>query len=138
MCLAKQNHRLDPTLAYRRSLIEEGGDWDRRNRLKVYEGLYLMSIRNFKAAATLFLDTVSTFTSIELLDYKTFVSYAVYCCVFALDRVELGKKVCVPSAQWFVQMLMALSSPACGRGVSASPTSMRVSQTFIVFLSRLY
>ena len=30
-------------------LIEQGGDWDPRNRLKVYRGLYLMSIRQFKA-----------------------------------------------------------------------------------------
>jgi len=51
-------------------MMEEGGDWDRRNRLKVYEGLYSMSIRNFGKAADLFLETVSTFTSYELMDYK--------------------------------------------------------------------
>merc|ERR1739844_268749 len=41
------------------SLMEEGGDWDRRNRLKVYEGLYAMSIRDFLKAANLFLETIS-------------------------------------------------------------------------------
>uniref|UniRef100_A0AAR2M1G6 26S proteasome non-ATPase regulatory subunit 6 n=1 Tax=Pygocentrus nattereri TaxID=42514 RepID=A0AAR2M1G6_PYGNA len=61
-----------------KSLIEEGGDWDRRNRLKVYQGLYCVAIRDFKQAAELFLDTVSTFTSYELMDYKTFVTYTVY------------------------------------------------------------
>ena len=55
------------------------GDWDRRNRLKVYEGLYAMSIRDFLKAANLFLDTISTFTSYELMDYDVFVKYAVYC-----------------------------------------------------------
>jgi 26S proteasome regulatory subunit N7 len=44
------------------TMMEEGGDWDRRNRLKVYEGLYSMSIRDFSKAANLFLETVSTFT----------------------------------------------------------------------------
>jgi len=29
------------------SLIESGGDWDRRNRLKVYEAYYLVSLRDF-------------------------------------------------------------------------------------------
>ena len=29
------------------TLMEEGGDWDRRNRLKVYEGLYALAIRDF-------------------------------------------------------------------------------------------
>uniref|UniRef100_A0A8C9VJC5 26S proteasome non-ATPase regulatory subunit 6 n=1 Tax=Scleropages formosus TaxID=113540 RepID=A0A8C9VJC5_SCLFO len=66
-----------------KSLIEEGGDWDRRNRLKVYQGLYCVAIRDFKQAAELFLDTVSTFTSYELMDYKTFVTYTVYDWLFA-------------------------------------------------------
>lgn len=76
-----------------KSLIEEGGDWDRRNRLKVYQGVYLMAVRDFKAAAQLFLDTISTFTSYELMDYVTFVKYTVYSSVIALPRQELRKKV---------------------------------------------
>lgn len=76
------------------SLIEEGGDWDRRNRLKVYQGLYCVAIRDFKQAAELFLDTVSTFTSYELMDYKTFVTYTVYVCMIALKRPDLREKVC--------------------------------------------
>jgi 26S proteasome regulatory subunit N7 len=40
------------------------------SRLKVYEGLYSMAVRNFSKAADLFLETVSTFTSYELMDYK--------------------------------------------------------------------
>ncbi len=75
------------------SLIEEGGDWDRRNRLKVYQGLYCVAIRDFKQAAELFLDTVSTFTSYELMDYKTFVTYTVYVCMIALKRPDLREKV---------------------------------------------
>lgn len=76
-----------------KSLIEEGGDWDRRNRLKVYQGVYCMAIRDFKNAATFFLDTVSTFTSYELMDYKTFVTYTVICCMISLPRVDLREKV---------------------------------------------
>lgn len=75
------------------SLIEEGGDWDRRNRLKVYQGLYCVAIRDFKQAAELFLDTVSTFTSYELMDYKTFVTYTVYVCMIAQKRPDLREKV---------------------------------------------
>lgn len=74
-------------------LIEEGGDWDRRNRLKVYQGVYSMAVRDFKAAATLFLDTVSTFTSYELMDYKAFVRYTVYVCIISLPRNQLRDKV---------------------------------------------
>ncbi|GBN53468.1 26S proteasome non-ATPase regulatory subunit 6 [Araneus ventricosus] len=76
-----------------KSLIEEGGDWDRRNRLKVYQGVYCMAIRDFKNAAVFFLDTVSTFTSYELMDYKTFVTYTVICSMISLPRVDLREKV---------------------------------------------
>lgn len=74
-------------------MIEEGGDWDRRNRLKVYEGAYLMTIRNFKGAADLFIATLSTFTSTELMEYKDFVTYAVLSSVLALKRVDIKNKV---------------------------------------------
>lgn len=76
------------------SLIEEGGDWDRRNRLKVYKGMYKMAVRDFKSAANLFLDTIATFTSYELMDYKQFVTFTVLCGVIALDRPQLREKVC--------------------------------------------
>lgn len=75
------------------TLIDEGGDWDRRNRLKVYRGVYCMSIRDFKKAAGLFLDTVATFTSYELMDYQTFVTYTVLCGMIALERPQLREKV---------------------------------------------
>merc|ERR1711953_663489 len=74
-------------------LLEEGGDWDRRNRLKVYDGLYAIAVRDFGKAAKLFLETVSTFTSYELMDYTQFVKYAVYASIISLDRRDLHKKV---------------------------------------------
>lgn len=76
-----------------KALIEEGGDWDRRNRLKVYEGVYCMATRDFKKAASLFLDTISTFTSTELMDYNKFVWYTVVVSMLALPRNELREKV---------------------------------------------
>jgi len=76
-----------------KTLIEEGGDWDRRNRLKVYQGLYCMVIRDFKEASGCFLDTVSTFTSYELMEYSTFVRYCVYMGIIALPRNQLRDKI---------------------------------------------
>lgn len=53
-----------------------------------------MSIRDFKSAANNFLDSISTFTSYELMDYKTFVTYTVLASMIALERVDLRTKVC--------------------------------------------
>ncbi|CAL9093523.1 unnamed protein product [Musa hybrid cultivar] len=76
-----------------KNLFEEGGDWERKNRLKVYEGLYCMATRNFKKAANLFLDSISTFTTYELLSYDTFIFYTVLTSIISLDRVSLKQKV---------------------------------------------
>ncbi|KAJ9066058.1 proteasome regulatory particle subunit [Entomophthora muscae] len=84
--------KLDILFSYIR-LLEEGGDWDRRNRLKVYEGIYLLSIRDFKSSANLLLDSVSTFTSTELMEYKDFVKYAVLTSMISISRVDMKKKV---------------------------------------------
>ncbi|RLN02345.1 hypothetical protein BBJ28_00004970 [Nothophytophthora sp. Chile5] len=74
-------------------LIDEGGDWDRRNRLKVYEGCYLLMARDFKRAATLFQESVATFTATELMSYNTMVFYCVIACVLNKSRVDLKKKI---------------------------------------------
>lgn len=75
------------------SLIEEGGDWDRRNRLKAYEGIYFMSIRDFKHAAELFLDSLSTFTCTELMSFHDFIKYSVLMSMIALDRPNIKQRV---------------------------------------------
>ena len=38
--------------------------------LQVYNGLYALAVRDFAQAAKLFLETVSTFTSYELMSYE--------------------------------------------------------------------
>lgn len=75
------------------SLVESGGDWDRRNRLKAYHGLHLLTVRSYAAAAPLLLDSLSTFTSYELCNYSSLVVYAVLAGSVALKRVDFKTKV---------------------------------------------
>jgi len=81
------------TIEKAKGLLEEGGDWERRNRLKVYEAVYLISVRNFKKASALLLDSVATFTATELISYNTFVMYTVLTSLLSLPRAELKTKV---------------------------------------------
>lgn len=74
-------------------LIDRGGDWERRNRFKTYQGLHLLSVRQFDEAANLLIDSLSTFTSTEITSYEEVVKYAVLAGAFALDRVNLKRKV---------------------------------------------
>ncbi|KAG5294198.1 proteasome regulatory particle [Histoplasma ohiense] len=75
------------------ALVESGGDWDRRNRLKAYKGLHLLTIRSYNLAATLLLDSLSTFTSYELCSYSSLVVYSVLAGSLALKRVDFKAKV---------------------------------------------
>lgn len=76
-----------------KTICEAGGDWEHKNKLKVYEGVAAMHARDFKRAAELLLDSIATFTTSELFDYTAVVSYAVICGLVSLDRVSLKKRV---------------------------------------------
>jgi 26S proteasome regulatory subunit N7 len=76
-----------------KALVESGGDWDRRNRLKAYQGLYLLTVRSYSLAAPLLLDSLSTFTSYELCTYSSLVVYSVLAGSVSLKRVDFKSKV---------------------------------------------
>jgi len=75
------------------SLIDRGGDWERKNKYKTYRGVYLMSIRQFEEAAKLLIDSFATFTCTELLHYEELIVVGVVCGALVLDRVNLKKKI---------------------------------------------
>ncbi len=79
-------------------------------RTQVYRGVQALSRRDFKLAATLFLETVSTFTSYELMSYKDFVTLTVLLSVIALNRATLKEKVRPPRPAFLLRPT-ALSPP---------------------------
>ncbi|KAI6215812.1 hypothetical protein M3Y94_00428800 [Aphelenchoides besseyi] len=88
------DHKLiNSNIAKAKDLMEQGGDWERKNRLRSYEALYKMAIRDMKGAASLFLETVPTFGSYELMSYDQLIFYTVVTSVLALDRPDLRVKV---------------------------------------------
>lgn len=76
-----------------KALVESGGDWDRRNRLKAYEGIHLLTVRSYNLGAPLLLDSLSTFTSYELCTYSNLVVYSVLAGSVSLKRVDFKSKV---------------------------------------------
>lgn len=75
------------------SLIEKGGDWERRNRFKTYLGIYSLAVRDFKKSAELLVDSLATFTSLELTSYENIATYASVAGLFALERTDLKMKI---------------------------------------------
>ncbi|KAJ1938298.1 proteasome regulatory particle subunit [Linderina macrospora] len=86
-------HQVLKELERARELIDRGGDWDRRNRLKAYECVWRTSQRQFKEASELFIDCLSTYASPELMSLTDFVCHGALACAAVLPRGDLKKKV---------------------------------------------
>lgn len=79
----------ESSMAKAATLIEEGGDWDRRNRLTAYRGVYCASIRHFSESSKLLKEALSTFTATEVIEYKQFVELTILMGMVTLSRREL-------------------------------------------------
>ena len=73
--------------------MEDGADWDKKNKLKIYEGVYCMMIRDFKKAADLFVNSIATFTAAEVMSFREFVFYTVVLALLTQDRKTIKKEV---------------------------------------------
>ncbi|KAF4661934.1 26S proteasome non-ATPase regulatory subunit 6 [Perkinsus olseni] len=73
--------------------LSKGGDWERRNKLKVYDGLYQMMTRDFEAAAGQFLSALQTFTATELMPFTDYIFYTVLTSMVATDRKTVMTQV---------------------------------------------
>jgi 26S proteasome regulatory subunit N7 len=80
-------------LSESKRLNDSSGDWDHRNRLKVYEAMYLLTMRDLEGAAKLLQSCIATFTCTEISDYNSFMFYALLANVLHLPRMELKKKI---------------------------------------------
>jgi hypothetical protein len=70
-----------------------GSDWDRRNRLKIYQSIQYLLHRNIADASTLLLQCISTFNAIEYCTYTEFITYTILSNLLHLPRPELKKKI---------------------------------------------
>lgn len=74
-------------------LAEESGDWDRRNRLKVYNSLCKLLTRDVKGASSLLIDCIATFSCNELCSYSDFILYTMISNLLYLPRTEIKAKI---------------------------------------------
>lgn len=89
----RNEEKFKELLAECHSLEEEGGDWEKRNKMNLYKALQNIKKRNFEEAARLLLSTVSTFNSADVMSYSKLVFYATILSVLSLSRAEIKEKV---------------------------------------------
>lgn len=70
-----------------------GGDWDRRNRLKVYRALSNLLARDVKASAGLLIDCIATFSCNEICTYQDFIVYTILSNILHIPRPLLKEKI---------------------------------------------
>jgi hypothetical protein len=73
--------------------IDVATEWDAKNRLRIFKGIYCFSQRKFADAADLLCDSLSTFTETSFIPFVDCVKYAVIAASLTLDRPLLFKKV---------------------------------------------
>lgn len=59
----------------------------------MYRAVHALSIRDFKEAADLLIDALSTFTATELMEYEDFVGLTVLAAGVGCDRKGIKTKV---------------------------------------------
>jgi 26S proteasome regulatory subunit N7 len=91
--LAFSDHELAAKSLQEARDMMKGGDWERRNRLKVYEGLYCVFVRDFTKGSKLLLDAITTFAATELLTFDQFIFVTVVSALVTLTRAQLKKTV---------------------------------------------
>lgn len=89
----ENNHKIKENIDECYKLLEKGGDWERKNKLKVYEGIYRLITRDFLAASKLFVDVLPTFNCPEIMSYERLVTYSVLTGILNMDRVSIKKKI---------------------------------------------
>lgn len=73
--------------------LESASDWDQKNRLKFFKGIWSLSQRNLTEAANFLVEALPTFEENGCIPYKDLVKYAVISASVTFDRPSLKAKV---------------------------------------------
>jgi 26S proteasome subunit RPN7 len=85
--------KADEFLEQAKKTAGDGADWDRRNRLKMYNALQWLLHRNFAESSANLLESVATFNCTELCTYNEFIVYTILTNMLHLPRPELKEKI---------------------------------------------
>ena len=73
--------------------LEAATDWDQKNRLKFFKGMWAVAQRNLEEASKYLVEALPTFEENGCIPYKELVKYAVITASVTFDRPSLKSKV---------------------------------------------
>lgn len=74
-------------------LTDESLDWEKKNKLAIYDGIFCILKRDIVSAANILLGCINTFNSPEIMTFKELVSYSVVLGLLALHRKDVREKI---------------------------------------------
>lgn len=74
-------------------LFDETCDWDRKNRFKIYKGLYFLMNGKFCEAANLFYEGIASFDATEMFSFDKLIQYYIFCGLISLSRKDIQEKI---------------------------------------------
>jgi 26S proteasome regulatory subunit N7 len=105
----------------------KNADWDRKNRLKSYELVYAFVARQWDRASSLLIETISSFSSVELFSLDRFICYAVALSILTQPRKVVNEKVnALPEHHCTSDAALALHASRCT--LHASRFTLRASR----------
>lgn len=91
--ILKKKKMLEDNIQEAKDLCEKGCDWDRRNKFKVYEALYLLRKGAFGESSVLFSESLTTFESKEVCSYEKAVLYTIFTGLLSFERDKLKENI---------------------------------------------
>lgn len=86
-------HAVVENMARAEEVFQTTCDWDRKNRFKIYKGLYCLIRAEFREAAVLFSEGLASFDASELLSFNRLILYYVFCGLLGFSRTELKERL---------------------------------------------
>ena len=90
--------------------IDTASDWDTKNRMKVFKGLYLFSIRKFAEACPLLIDSLTTLGGPEIYSFQRLCQVRNNC-----SHVGFGTPCYLPKASQITGSLEVIENLSYGR-----------------------
>ncbi|ORD99511.1 PSMD6 [Hepatospora eriocheir] len=84
--ILEDSEELKQNIKKAEKLVEDGANWDRRNRFKVYNGLYHLINKNYDQAEPLLYESLASFEAEELLSFDRVVMYLIYTSLLSYKR----------------------------------------------------
>lgn len=91
--ILEDRHSLVRSIEDAQALFDTSSDWDRKNRLKVYFGLFHLIKAEFKTAAGYFSESLASFDAKELISFDKLILYLLFSSLITFDRNELKSKI---------------------------------------------